>query len=761
MAIYQSEYPDSDSVDTNTEYQGKKANMKLLKKYSEMSNISDELDEQFLYQLGIDLVKQVAIDDNTRQEWMDKYNEALKIAKQTIEPKEYPFEKASNVKIPLILQGCVQFNARIMPEIIQNNKTVYAAISGTPNIEDEASAKRVSDHMSLQTMKICENWISDTDKMLIALPLVGTVFRKWTYDPICRKPCSFLCLPTEIIVSNDVSSLEKAERVTHVMRMSRNEIIERIRFGIFSKDCLMDSDIDSDNGDVTGDTNFASDDDEKELPSDAIDSRDNYIIWEVATFMDLDDDGYCEPYTVTLMRKTKKICRIMARYDERDFVTNSKGELVRINPVIFYAAHHFLPSPDGTFLGMGFGQMLLQLNSAINTITNQLVDAGTLANMQGGFVSKDLRLRKGELQFSAGEWKLVNFNVGMGNLSNHIYPLPFKEPSQTLMSLLQFLVDFGRQTANISDILMGNPASANMPATSVVSLIEQGSKIFSSILTRLYESLRKEFNILFKINGKYLPLYPDKDLMTKNGFITLQDYTNEKFSIYPIANPAMGMDAVRLAKMQVLMQLAQDPLINKMEVLKRYLIALGIPEPEKLIVPPQPPQPDPLMMAQVAELQARAQEITMRGAKIMRDGDLEAVRLELDELRLKKDASYQGGQLAIGKANAIAALTTAESRQIGNQTAEASRLVDSEVAKSQIGLDFGQIDQQLAQNASTNQQSGANLGGNPQQDQNSGQNMPMEQDQMSQGGASVQNAPQLPPDLQQMLQQVGQQQQGK
>ncbi len=752
MGIYQEDYR-KEITSGETGYQQKKANLELLKKYAQEINIAPKLDEQFLYQMGIELVRLVSADDNTRQEWMDKYNGALDIAKQAITVKTYPFDNASNVKIPLILQGCVQFNARIMPEIIQNNKTVYAAISGTPTEADEMSAQRLSDHMSLQTMKIVENWVSDTDKMLIALPLVGTVFRKWCYDPIQRKPASFLCLPTEIIVSNDVSSLEKAERITHVLRMSRNEVIERIRFGIFSEDCLDDLPLSDDEDSNIGDNNYSSDDDEKDLPSDVIDSKDNYLLWEVACFIDLDNDGYCEPYTVTLMRKTKRICRIVARFNENDFILNSAGELVRINPMIYYSAHHFLPSPDGTFLGMGFGQMLLQLNKAINTITNQLIDSGTLANMQGGFVSKDLRLRKGELQFVAGEWKLVNFNVGMGTLSNHIYPLPFKEPSQTLMSLLQYLVEFGRQTANISDILMGNPQTANMPATSVVSLIEQGSKIFSSILTRLYESLRKEFNILFNINKKYLPLYPDKDLMTNNGFITIQDYTNEKFNIYPIANPAMGMDAVRLAKMQVLTQL-NTPLINQQEVMKRYLIALGIPEPEKVLTPPeqlkQPSPQDQLIMAQIAELQARTQEINMRAAKIMRDGDLDAIKVELDERRIQVDAANKGGQLAIGKANAVAAITTAESRQIGNQTQEAMKVVDQEFSKTGIDVDMSDVDQKLNTVLQQGQQQS-----NMQTNQQVGQ-QPMPN--AAAPGMSVQNAPNLPPELAQMLMQMSKEQ---
>jgi chaperonin GroES len=775
MAIYKQEYMQelSTSADKDRGYLDKKANIELLKKYAKEIDISQHIDEQVLYKFGKDLVQQVVADDNTRSDWFDKYNEALKIAKQAIEVKEYPFENASNVQIPLILQACVQFNARVLPEIQQNKKTVYVAIAGTPSLNDEQTAERISDHMSLQTMEQVGNWISDTDKMLIVLPLVGTVFRKWSYDPISRKPCSTLCLPTEIIISNDVSSIEKAERVTHSLRLNRNEIIERMRFGIFNENSLDDT-MPDDTEQNAEDVNYASNDEDRELPSQVIDSKDNYIFWEIATWLDLDEDGYCEPYTVTIRRKGERICRIAARYDEKDFVLNTNGELIRINPKIYITAHHFLPSPDGTFLGMGFGQMLLQLNSAINSITNQLIDAGTMANMQGGFISKDLRMRKGELEFTPGEWKLVNFNIGLGNLSNHIYPLPFKEPSQTLMSLLQFLVDFGKQTANISDILMGNPQTANMPATSVVSLIQQGSVVYSSILQRLYNSFSKEFNILFNINKQYLSLYPDKDLMTKNGFVTVNDYNSDLFNVYPVANPSLGMENIRLTKLQMLLSM-QNPLINQQEVLKRLFIALGMPEPEKLFTPQnqQPSLQDQLVMSQIQAAQAQAQlsqaqiqetaaitqEVNMRAAKIGSDIELDAINIELNERKIQVDAANKGGNLAIGKANAIATLATAESKATQQEMKSSERIVDKETSTNKINVDFSDINAKINQNSLKNTQNNGNVlqgnqnnGGNPLQESPSN----MDNAQQAQGNPVSNKG--ISPELSKMLQQVAENQ---
>lgn len=744
MGIYQEDYNKLRST-YNVGYEPRKANLELLKKYAKEVNIADYLDDKFLMQLSTDLEKLVNADDNTRQEWLDKYNEALDIAKQKAKVKEYPFEKCANVLLPLILEGCVQFNSRIMPEIIQNNKTVHVEIFGQSTLDDEKKAERISNHMSLQTTHQVDNWISDTDKLLFTVALVGSVFRKWGYDPISRKPTSSICLPTDIIVSNDIPSLEKAERITHVMRMSRNEIIERIKFGLFNEDCLNDLPL-SDNEQLTeADVNYNSDDEDKELPSEAIDSRDNYIIHETSCFIDLDDDGYCEPYVVTRLVKNKKICRIAPRYDEKDFVFNAKNELIRINPKIYFAHHYWLPSPDGTFLGMGLGQLLLPLNQACNTTVNQLLDAGTLSNIPAGFLSRDLRIRKGELQFSAGQWQVVNFNVGMGNLANHIYPLPFKEPSQVLFSLLQYLVGFGKEVANISDVLMGNPSNANMPATSVVSLIEQGSKVFSSILTRLYESFRKEFNILFDINKKYFSLYPEKDLMTETGFVTEQDYADERFNVFPVANPALGMDAVRLAKLQALMQI-QNPLIDQKEVLNRYFIALGMPNPEKLFTPPEvlnKPSPEAMLMqAQTDEIHAKIQETGLRAAKLSAEIGKMPIEIEIQEKELQLKAASEGGKLAIGHGNVVANIAKSEAFGAGEKELnKAEEITEKETDKNQIPLDISNIDNKVKQYDLNIGASGGNIR----------QNQPMSAE--SQEGGE-QNMSSFPPELAMMLQEI-------
>jgi hypothetical protein len=320
--------------------------------------------------------------------------------------------------------------------------------------------------------------------------------------------------------------------------------------------------------------------------------------------------------------------------------------------------------------------------------------------------------------------------------------------------MLQFLLDFGKQIANVSDILMGNPMSAQMPATSVVTLVEQGSKIFSSILSRVYEGLKAEFKILYDLNRKYISFYPQKDLMIKNGFISEATYAMDRYNIYPVANPAMGTDAVRLAKMQVLMErFAGDPDFDAREIKRRFLEAIGVGQIDKLMPPPNPnPQPSPqelLIQSQIELNNAMAHE---KMTKMLLEHEREGFQHELDEKRLQADASYKGGLLAIGKGKTMAEVAIAEATAGEINVRKAQVLVDQEAQTSMPPISF---DDQL-QNALTNQQGMGDTGQNspqmPEQEQ-SPSYMGQEHPQSGQGELN------FPPELEQMLQGVAQEQQ--
>jgi hypothetical protein len=297
--------------------------------------------------------------------------------------------------------------------------------------------------------------------------------------------------------------------------------------------------------------------------------------------------------------------------------------------------------------------------------------------------------------------------------------------------------------------MLGSSPNADMPATTVVTLVEQGGKIFSSILSRLFESLRKEFAILYKINKKYFKLYPEKDLILKEGVVSEEDYLADDYNILPVANPSLGTDAVRLAKMQVLMQFINDPMINRKEVLSRYFVILGIPDVDKVLVDPPPPQPS----AEDIKAQAQAELYQMQTHEIIMKHDMKALELELKEKEMQMEAAYKGAQVAGMKIQSVATLSQATVNTGAQNISNSEQYVEKEVAISTPQIDYSDVNNQLSQNQLSNQQQQGNMQQGQQQDQGSpDQGQQQAPDQGQQG-------PQLPPELQQQLQQVAQEQQ--
>lgn len=622
----------------------KNINTELLTRYSKLDNIAPELDERKLTNIGLQLIEEVQYDNDTRHEWLNQMEEALKIARQDIDRKTYPWDGASNIKLPLILNGCIQFNARTNPEIIQGNKIVNVAVMRDDPTGDYADlAYRQGRHMSYQLLEIVKNWTRDTDKLLMSLPLLGTVFRKTYFDSIRRIPTVEFCLPDKIIINQNVSVLEKAERITHQVDITTNTLIERMRAGIYTAYSLdeLEPDINEQTENDLDKENISR------SPEHNIKST-NHSLNETHAWLDLDDDGYREPYIVTIHLRSQKVLRIVARFDSKSFIKDN-GKVIGIDAYNYFTDYRFLPSPDGAYMGLGFGQFLYPLNESINTICNQLVDAGTLSNIQGGFLSRSLRLKKDELDFRPGEWKLVN--AVTGGLQKGIMPLPVKEPSATLFNLLQFLIQNAEQLASINDVLQGQMPAAGTPATTVMAVVEQGQKVYSSIFYRLYESFQKEYEKLYDLNAKYLSTTETYRLAEESGIVRRDQYDREHYGVFPIADPTLSSDAFRLAQTQALMQLAQaNPLINSQEVTMRYLKLLRVPNPEKLIIT----KPQPTAEEKLAE--AKIQNYAAQNNKMLMEAQSEAEKTALQEKDLELRAAIAGVDAATQKINSTIAL---------------------------------------------------------------------------------------------------------
>lgn len=575
---------------------------KLLRFY-ESKNIAEELDDELLAKIGQRVCQDFDTDEMSRQEWLKMNEEAIKIAKQVLEEKSTPWPNAANVKYPLITSAVISFASRTYPELVRGDKVVQVGVIGPDEDgQKEQLARRVSDHMSYQLLVESPNWETDTDKLLTILPLMGLVYRKSYFDHFSNIPASDLCLPDKITINNSAKSLESARRVTHQLDLYQNDIIERVRMGFYS-------DIDLD----------------KIRENEGEDDDPVYEFVEQHRYWDLDDDGYQEPYIITVHYKSQTVFRIKARFELDDIIFNDKGKIARIPATNYFTDYHFLRSPDGSFHSMGYGALLYPINETINTTINQLLDAGTLEIRAPGLITKRFRNLKGNQTFRLGEYKMVDVPDNMA-IANGIYRLPTPSPSPVLFQLLGMMVNSGKELASITDIMEGNQPTQNSPATTVLALLEQGLKDQKAILKRLYRSFTKEFQKLAFLNKKYLDNATYFNLFTGEGHVSRNDYADKKLLIFPAADPTMSSDAQRLARAQALMQGINMPEVNRREVLLRYLDALQVPMKEKILNPPPDPNAPPPPEAE--KLEAEIGLLRMQTNDILMGRELEALRLQ-------------------------------------------------------------------------------------------------------------------------------------
>lgn len=636
-----------------------------LKPLIDSENIAELLDERELEKISGQLREEIKNDENSRSEWSKQMKEALAIARQDITGKSYPWRNAANVKLPLILNGCIQFNSRLNPEIIQGNKIVNVAVM-RPDPTDDISkiAYQQSRHMSYQLIDVVKNWIPDTDKLLMTLPLLGTVYRKTYFDSVRRLPHVELCLPDDVVLDQSCSALEYAERLTHKVQISTNQIIERMRAGIYKEYPLeellqaqvndLSQKFDEDNVSSKQSHPYLS----KNMPQNCE---------ECHCKLDLDKDGYTEPYIVLIHESSGKIFRIKARYDEKSWI-KEHGKIIGIDEKHYFTDYHFIPSPDGAFMGLGFGQFLYPLNEAINSITNNLIDAGTLSNLQCGFISKALKISKAHEMFEPGEWKIINSPTGQ-SLANSIMPLPTKEPSQTLFSLLQFLLQTAKELSATSEPMQGQLPPPNTPATTVLAVLREGQKTYSSVFHRVYQGLKKEYGKLYDLNSEYLPATETYRLAKESGMVERKQYDKKQYGVFPVADPNSASDTEKLVKLQALWNIKDDPNINERAVVKRYVELLRIPNDEEFLNPPPDPNaPAPpdvqLVIAKTNNLNAQSQKMH---AEMMIEAehkaqliDVDHRRIDIDEFKAKVDADSKNVASVVQAAQTESVVSTAD-----------------------------------------------------------------------------------------------------
>lgn len=447
-------------------------------------------------------------------------------------------------------------------------------------------ADRIGRHMSWQLLNEQEEWEPQTDTLLVALPIVGTYFRKTYFDPSQGRNVSETVDALCMCVNYKAKSFETAPRQTELIRLYPHEIETNIRSGLF-----MDyGDGAADYGhDTTGENGDQNDED---APTTFLEQHRRY---------DLDDDGYAEPYIITVARDSGKLARIRAGFDMDGVHWNAAGKIRKVEQIAYYTKYGFIPSPDSKVYDLGFGHLLFPINEAINSTLNQMFDAGHLANVGGGFVGNGLSVNTGALRFQMGEYKPVN-TMG-GTIRDNVFPIPFPGPSPVLMTLLSFLVEAAERIAAVKDVMVGDMPGDNTSGITTLAVIEQGLKVFSAIYKRVHRSLGYEFKKLYRLNRIYGP----KASSYQNGDnweeITREDY-EKGAGVEPISDPQMVTDMQRLGRAQFLLTFKDDPRVKGAKIILDSFKAAMIPAAESYMSDAAP-QPDPKFVTKMRELDIR------------------------------------------------------------------------------------------------------------------------------------------------------------
>lgn len=606
----------------------------------ESKNIAEKLSEEKLQTIGEEAKKGFELDLTSREDWDVACDEWLKLAKQTVDQKSYPWNGASNVKYPLLSTAAMQFAARAYPSLVPSDgKIVKARIIGKdPDGHKTEIAEAVSTYMSYQLLVEMDSWEEEMDKLLIMLPVLGTMFKKTYWDPVKEVNCSRMVLPKNLVVDYWTKSLCDAERISEIIELSPRKVQERIQSGLWLDVKLGDAPQPQDHPDAP-----------------ANDSITPYSFVEQHTYLDLDDDDYEEPYIVTFQRETGKVVRITARFDEDTIYTDDDGKLQKIEPIQYYTKFGFVPNPDGSFYDIGFGVLLGPLNESVNTLINQLVDSGHLFSLQSGFLGKGLRLRMGETRFQPGEWKVVNATGD--DLKKQIVPLPTKEPSNVLFQLMGSLIQSGKELASVAEIFVGKMPGQNTPATTTMASIEQGMKVFTAVYKRIYRSLSEEFQKLYRLNGMYVNPNTYIDVIDMN--IGPDIFNKKTHDIFPGADPTAVSQTEKLLKAQGLMELLQTGTLDVVEVVRRVLEAQEQPNYQKLFNQQiqqtgqfQPP-PDPKVQALQEKAKADSVAAQQKMAIEQHSAELDARSKEFElqtkaqEAQIKAVAMREQAQLKL------------------------------------------------------------------------------------------------------------------
>ena len=531
-------------------------------------NLAEDLDDRYMAELSSDLLEGFNNDVNSRKDWLETYVDGLELLGLKIEQRSEPWEGACAVYHPLLSEALVKFQAETMMETFPAAGPVKTSIIGKETEDCLEASARVQENMNYQLMDMMPEYRPEHERMLWGLGLAGNAFKKVYYDPALERQVSLFVPAEDMVVPYGASNLETAERITHVMRKTEQEVHKLQQMG-FYRDIEL------------GDPDYDLDEVEKKIAEqmgfDAT-NDDRYKILEMNVNLDLEgyedkDDqgttGIALPYIVTIDKGTTEILSIRRNWNPDDKKKKRREHFV-----------HYGYIPGFGFYCFGLIHLIGAFSKSGTMLLRQLVDAGTLSNLPGGFKARGLRIKGDDTPIGPGEWRDVD--APSGTIRDNLMALPYKEPSQVLAALMDKIVDEGRRFASAADMKVSD-MSANSPVGSTLAILERTLKVMSAVNARIYYSMKKEFGLLKNIIRDYTDPEYQYDPSTGTPGAKQADY--DKVNLIPVADPNAATMAQKVVQYQAVMQMAQqNPDIYDLKELNRQMLeVLGVKNIGKLI----------------------------------------------------------------------------------------------------------------------------------------------------------------------------------
>ena len=552
------------------------------------ANLAEVVDEQTLGRLGSELYQDTQSYKDSRSDWEKAYTQGLDLLGFKYESRTEPFQGASSATHPVLAEAVTQFQSLAYKELLPAEGPVRTQVIGleTPQIQDQAD--RVSEFMNYQIMDVMKEYEPEFDQMLFYLPLSGSTFKKVYYDETLGRAVSKFIQAQDIIVPYTANSLDDAEAVVHVIKISENELRKQQVAGFYRDIELKPS------TELTQDDSIKSKEQQLEGVTMSSQTDDTFTLYECHVNLDLEGfedinpktgepTGIKLPYIVTIEEGSREVLSIRRNYAQNDPLKN------KINYFV-----HFKFLPGFGFYGNGLIQMIGGLSRTATQALRQLLDAGTLSNLPAGFKQRGIRIRDDAQSIQPGEWRDVD--APGGNLRDAFMTLPYKEPSQTLLALMGVVVQAGQRFASIADMQVGD-GNQQAAVGTTVALLERGSRTMSAIHKRIYAAMKQEFKLLANVFKLYLPPEYPYEVVGGQRTIKQADF-DDKVDIIPVADPNIFSQTQRISIAQTELQLAMaNPGIHNMyEVYRNMYSALGIRDIDSILIRPDQPTPkDPAL----------------------------------------------------------------------------------------------------------------------------------------------------------------------